>query len=160
MCVVCEVMDNVWRSNPCLEEGVTPKWYQHQVIIDYDTQENTFSIKMYAKSEPLKVICQGSCKVKHLLKNIGIVSVPLKSADGHKLGSIRFETFEDTLLRAKSKIDESHPHVLKNCMVCKGSHEGKEGAKYGCRSCVCYKCNGTGIKNNTFDTVCPTIKTA
>lgn len=90
-------------------------------MVGYKSLESVLSIKLNERKSPSEFICEAQIKVEYFLTRIGTLSVPLKR-NGEVVGSIRFKTFEDTLLKQKSQVDPRYPHVRNNCMVCKDTH--------------------------------------
>jgi len=91
-----------------------------QVNVSYEATDQYLEIEAFIKGQS-KGICKAGAPARHFLEKIGLIKLEFKSND-KVVGYVMVETFKDTLLKQKSKIDASHPHVVKNCMVCKDSH--------------------------------------
>lgn len=126
-----------------------------QVNLEYEATNQCFEIEAFIKGQS-KGICKASAPAIYFLEKIGLIKLEFKSND-KVVGCVMVETFKDTVLKQKSKIDANHPHVVKNCMVCNDSHQDVKGTPFMCRACVCYKCDGTGIKTLT-KTDCKAIR--
>jgi hypothetical protein len=140
--------------------GLVPVWPHELVSLTYKSQENRIKIELYDVDKPTILVCSGETSVSQL-KQAGnaIISIPLDSSE-HQVGCLKLETFNDTSLKEHEDPESLiRPHVLFNCVVCRDTHRNAHGIEWQCKYCVCYKCEGTGIKiKNGSD--CLRIKTA
>lgn len=120
--------------------------------------------KLYdAKQPELKEpACTGELTVETLKKaGNALIKIPLfcASSDKQQIGCMSFEAFADSKLKTdEENADAGHPHVYANCVVCKDTHTDAAAGAWACKYCVCYKCGGTGTRDN--GTACATISTA
>ena len=141
-----------WRSKPAMESGLTPKWTNEQVKIDFKETTNILTIQMKdQKNAQAASPAIGKATVESLLKD-GLVDVPLKTPKDETVGYIRFQSFHNQVEQEQAgsdeEVDEKYPHVKPKCMVCNSTHKNNVGTPYACHHCVCIRCNGKGVKKD------------
>ena len=79
-----------WRSKLSMESGLTPKWTNEQVKIDFKETSNVLTIQMKdQKHAHAAAPAIGKTTIESLLKE-GLVDVPLATANNEPVGHIRF----------------------------------------------------------------------
>lgn len=160
--VVTNVHRREFRSSLSVEEGLEPKWEQELLCFFFESVTNILKFRIFdAKQPELKdPACTGELSVE-TLKTAGnaFVKIPLYARDKQQIGHMSLEAFADSKLKTDEETEDSdHPHVYKNCVVCKDTHADAESGAWACKYCVCYRCGGTGKRSNGDE--CINIATA